>query len=169
MFQFRAPLFRRTDVTLVFQRAVREVKDLSPILRFTKADSYSELGNIHMLKISTLTIILWSMTFIGCGDASWNIKNIQNSQSRAVPIIKALEKYKDDRGRYPDSLAELVPKYIVQIDPPTAGDGKWRYRTLKDVLSYSLVFAGKEEFPEQYEYVSYNRKWVFIKADDRRF
>ena len=40
---------------------------------------------------------------------------ITNAEHRAEPIIAAVNKYQQDKGHYPDGLANLVPAYLAEI------------------------------------------------------
>jgi hypothetical protein len=48
----------------------------------------------------------------------WSLQS-QLTHRRAERIISALAAYKQQRGRYPDSLAQLAPRYLPRV-PSTA-------------------------------------------------
>ncbi|WP_400191086.1 hypothetical protein [Hymenobacter sp. B81] len=64
----------------------------------------------------------------------WDWQN-DATRRRAEVIIQSLEAYEKQRGRYPDSLAQLVPRYLP-IVPPTArslsGWDQYNYRLIPD-------------------------------------
>jgi hypothetical protein len=62
----------------------------------------------------------------------------------ALQVLDALEKYKKDNATYPDSLDDLVPKYLAEIPRPPIGlirdeDDRFSYSNYGD--SYALEFA----------------------------
>lgn len=62
----------------------------------------------------------------------------------AVQVLAALEAYKKDKATYPDSLDELVPKYLAEIPRPPIGlfrDEGDRFVYLNYGDSYALEFA----------------------------
>ena len=62
----------------------------------------------------------------------------------AVQVLEALEAYKKDNATYPESLNELVPKYLAEIPRPGIGlirDDGDRFTYLNYGDSYALEFA----------------------------
>ena len=62
----------------------------------------------------------------------------------AVQVLEALEAYKKDNATYPESLDELVPKYLAEIPRPPIGlfrDDGDRFVYLNYGDSYALEFA----------------------------
>jgi len=62
----------------------------------------------------------------------------------AVKVLEALEAYKKDNATYPESLNELVPKYLTEIPRPPIGlirDDGDRFTYLNYGDSYALEFA----------------------------
>lgn len=53
-------------------------------------------------------------------------------------IISALEKYKKDKGIYPEQLSLLVPIYLKKIPSPNWGINQWDYVLTKEGKSYAL-------------------------------
>src|SRR3712207_52155 len=49
----------------------------------------------------------------------------------STPIIEALKKYKAERQDYPQSLNELVPKYLARL-PEKVGGRKFTYHRLDE-------------------------------------
>jgi type II secretory pathway pseudopilin PulG len=46
-------------------------------------------------------------------------------------IVAALERHRDDTGRYPDALERLVPGQLGRVPPPAWGE-QWMYGTFED-------------------------------------
>jgi len=55
---------------------------------------------------------------------------LEDSKARGAVIVQALESYRAEQGSYPDSLPQLVPVHLPEIEPPTWGLQQWRYRRL---------------------------------------
>lgn len=62
------------------------------------------------------------------------------------PIVRAIDKYRDQTGSYPTSLTNLVPNYLAEV-PDIADEANrklpgWEYRTLTNgsVVSFSLRY-----------------------------
>ena len=56
--------------------------------------------------------------------------NIRYMESSAVPLIEALEKYKEVKGSYPDTLQQLQPTFISELPACRQGSA--------NVISYSV-------------------------------
>jgi len=62
----------------------------------------------------------------------------------ALDVLVALEKFKQERGTYPETLDELVPDYVAEVPRPAIGlirdeDDRFAYSNYGD--SYALEFA----------------------------
>ena len=53
---------------------------------------------------------------------------LEESKQRGAAIVQALERHRAEVGDYPPTLAGLVPRYLVAVEPPTWGLRRWRYR-----------------------------------------
>ncbi|MCD4785387.1 MAG: type II secretion system protein GspG [Candidatus Eremiobacteraeota bacterium] len=72
---------------------------------------------------------------------SYKRYNIEISSLRGMKLLCALKYYRAENGKYPDSLNELVPKYINKIPKdPFPRDGKYIYKKKPDgsILLYSI-------------------------------
>jgi hypothetical protein len=70
--------------------------------------------------------------------------SFQQGQERASVLIKALEQYKEDFGKYPSNLTQLIPEYLSSIPRPA-----WRYE-----YDYTAYRIGSPSNPlENYEIV----------------
>ena len=94
-----------------------------------------------------------------------SIHEPEYSQTIAIgdEIIKALEAYKSDHGRYPTSLNALVPAYLQEIKAPTWGIGAWNYVLLKPNEEYFILRARVKEKnrPGLYYDSSTWKKWYY--------
>lgn len=78
---------------------------------------------------------------------------------RAEPVVVAIERYRINEGKYPDSLSDLVPKYVHSFPDlkPTGKSPRLEYEKMGSgpILAFKngAVFSRKV-----YEF--WNRKWV---------
>ena len=84
-----------------------------------------------------------------CGSRStWTPQRIERSKQIGDEILQAIAAFHEDRGRCPRKLEELVPDYIVRIEPPAAGQGRWIYESYDGGRSCSLALGvGQDCYP----------------------
>ena len=68
-------------------------------------------------------------------------------------IIKALESYYAENGKYPQSLNQLVPKYLHEIKFPKWGEGGWVYKYGDP--NYFRITVGYKNWGKSYYPVMY--------------
>jgi hypothetical protein len=121
------------------------------------------LKNISVLLILSVVCLLISCEAekiqISCGISEVSKVGINHLQ----PLADAMEKYKSDNNRYPESFEELLPKYISKI--PIIATGKEEsIDTLKfDVLINEKLFPGLKIIENDGSYF----KLEFIPTDNR--
>ena len=70
-----------------------------------------------MLSRQLLSILSICLIFLGChlyGPPPGKGPKAEKFFEEAAPIISALELYKIERGSYPESIDDLIPKYIPE-------------------------------------------------------
>ena len=72
-------------------------------------------------------------------------------------VIKALDRYHSDKGKYPDGLRDLVPDYLDNL-PKSRQINRWQYQN-KDT-NYTLTFNYIDACNEFCTYSSDNQKWA---------
>jgi hypothetical protein len=62
-------------------------------------------------------------------------------------IVEALERYKLDKGEYPESLEQLVPDYMSKIPKHKVGTKRWKYTS--GGTNFVLLFSpnAKYDYP----------------------
>ena len=71
-------------------------------------------------------------------------------------IVRRLETFRRENGRYPARLEELVPEYLSSVPTPRVGRG-WSYRT--DGKKFNLSFGvGEHNYPTSW-FWSDERRW----------
>lgn len=76
-------------------------------------------------------------------------------------IIKALEMYRSDYGRYPDGLAGLTPRHLSRIPSPHWGDSGWMYDVNEagDAFDLSVGYGGPDYAYPVWWYDSRHKSW----------
>ena len=83
------------------------------------------------VKSSALIKCVFICIFLaGCG--VFSAAQMQQTKTSGLTIVTALEKFKEDHGRYPDELADLAPRYLPAIPQPTWGVRRWIYKIRND-------------------------------------
>lgn len=64
----------------------------------------------------------------------------QRGYDRATPIVAALERFRAERGAYPDSLQKLVPAYLAAtaLETPQAPMESYPFTYAADSAGYVL-------------------------------
>jgi len=88
--------------------------------------------------------------------ADWAPARIRQSIDDGDRIVAMTLRFKREHGRYPTTLGELVPKYLPEIRPPSAGTREWHYEVVGN--EYVLWFAATDGKPA-YIYRSDGRGW----------
>jgi predicted lipoprotein with Yx(FWY)xxD motif len=96
-----------------------------------------------MKRFFLLPAVLFALLFmVSCGSAPGESSAAQKGRSVAQTLVTALEKFRDDNGKYPGHLDELAPKYIP-VNPQRTDTGELGYIYLPDAdgSSYSLRYS----------------------------
>jgi hypothetical protein len=72
---------------------------------------------------------------------------LEESKRRGARIVQALAAYESQHGTYPETLNELVPRQLAQVEPPTWGLQRWTYRRYTPAeVSGSAAAAANEVY-----------------------
>lgn len=85
--------------------------------------------------------------------------SVSNDERIGDQIVAALEKYKAQRGSYPDVLSELEPDYVGLITPPHYGQRRWDYTHYCRNDSFGLAMWGRRPTDDGYIYRSERKQW----------
>lgn len=100
-------------------------------------------------------ILVPGLSLISCG--GWAEKpgagpRAEHGFAAAFPVTEALENYRNDYGKYPQNLDELVPKYLAQTPPQNeASEVRFTYypdsrgETFRLRFSYEIPMGGMDE------------------------
>jgi hypothetical protein len=88
---------------------------------------------------------LWLLFLTMCGTPPGKGVRAESWYERTAPIVAGLDSYHADRGAYPDSLQELVPKYLaasaLSVIKFSSSDGL-EYRTDSTGFRLEFHYAG---------------------------
>jgi hypothetical protein len=76
---------------------------------------------VRLLPLLLLPVVL---CLVGCSSGR---RALEETKHKGDQIIHALEQFRADHGKYPKSLADLSPKYMQEVPPPTWGLKTWQY------------------------------------------
>ncbi len=94
------------------------------------------------------------------GQVRWSAKDIDAAKAQSAEVRALLEAYRAVHGRYPNTLAPLVPEFAERIAPPTAGVGEWIYNALNEGAAYELGFPANSNHTIVIWWASATNEWV---------
>ncbi len=115
-----------------------------------------------LVLILACLLLLYAIFFI---EASPRVPAGADAETMKIggDIINALETYHSEHGRYPNTLDDLIPKYITQIKPPPWGETGWLYkRHKKDFVlevGYEIGAGTDYLYPVRF-YSSSHGSWI---------
>jgi hypothetical protein len=104
--------------------------------------------------------VLVSLALSGCGA---NTRSVAHDLKHGDEIVAALEKYRAERGHYPDTLGELEPNYIAHIKQPRYGEHRWDYIRYCEKGTFALFIWGAKPYHDGYGYKAQEAKWTRIE------
>ncbi len=114
--------------------------------------------HIKALLIGLLVLI----SFTACVEKPGEGKQAQQGFAAADPVINALENYKNEQGKYPGRLSELVPQYLEK-DPQKneSGEIQFIYYPTEENTSYHLRMSYPTLFgADECRYTPTEKKWT---------
>jgi hypothetical protein len=109
-----------------------------------------------------LILIFTAASFTACIEKPGEGKQAQQGFAAADPIINALENYKNEQGKYPARLSELVPQYLEK-DPQKDDKSEIRfvYYPAEESTSYSLRLSYPTIFgADECRYTPAEKRWT---------
>jgi hypothetical protein len=103
-----------------------------------------------LLRVALVFAVLGLATFF------WINFNWRVAERRARPIAEACESFHHQNGRYPASLNDLVPQYLVSIPPAkyTVFGNRFGYSDTPPTLFFAVMFSGAARYDLE------SRKWL---------
>lgn len=87
----------------------------------------------------------------------WQVSAFELTERRAAQVNQAITQFQQDKGRYPASLAELTPRYLLYLPPPVVThQGGWCYQGGEDYYRLGYVSGDFTYFTADF--------WVKIHA-----
>jgi hypothetical protein len=88
------------------------------------------LAFVFVICAVTIQALLWG----------WNVSAIELTENRAQRVNMAIERFYQSNGRYPGSLEELTPRYMLYVPPPVIVRlGGWCYQGGQDYYRLGYV------------------------------
>ena len=89
-------------------------------------------GPAYVVLVTTVTTLALIL--------GWNVSAFKLTGRRAARVDEAVADFYQDNGRYPDSLAELTPHYLLYLPPPVVvRQGGWCYQGGQDFYRLGYV------------------------------
>jgi hypothetical protein len=121
-----------------------------------------------VIKIGVAALIFSCIFCLGCSTWFYNLDapDAKAGSEKAIPILVAIQKYKEKENAYPDYLYELTPEYIPTIPKPDFRH-KYCYNRREDGNSFTLAFVPKGEAIGDgwYVYSSELDTWTSVDSD----
>ena len=136
-----------------------------------------EISTKLILAAGGVLVLLVAILVFKLRDQQWSASRLAESRAVGQPIIEAINQHKLARGKYPESLDELVPSFLPSIPPPTAGNKAWFYQrdTPKSrpdgrTETFTLGIGDQRELTfwnvvHTYEYFDVRGTWI-LKSHD---
>ncbi|HOU14539.1 MAG TPA: hypothetical protein PKZ84_15635 [Anaerolineae bacterium] len=93
----------------------------------------------HLAFIVVLVVIIFGCSFLYANVYAVDAADSQQGQARASDLLAALQTYKSATGKYPATLEDLVPQYILHIPRP-ARRYEYKYLTCWQGAGYLLYY-----------------------------
>lgn len=77
--------------------------------------------------------------------------------AKARPLLVAIDAYQAAEGSYPDSLNQLIPRYMSCLPQSPPESQGWRYSTWDNNLSYGIEIRCRNQM---FRYSSDLRQWT---------
>lgn len=97
---------------------------------------------------------------------SWSQANLAETRRRGAEVSAAVDAYIQQHAELPPNLDVLVPDYIAQIKPPTAGDRQWEFGPSRGgptcyILAVDTKYGNDAMYtgPVMYSYTSCTGAW----------
>jgi len=118
--------------------------------------------------VIVLAAVIFGCVFMYADVYAMDAADYQQGQTRASDLLAALQTYKSATGKYPATLDDLVPQYILQIPRPT-----WRYEyeyvTCRQGAGYLLYYRLQGTAGKYCGYGDKFRMWQCVSIATARF
>ena len=98
-------------------------------------------------------LVLFGVTF------GFYAYDLSLASQRSELVIAAVDRYYEERGRYPGALQELVPAYLPEIPKPKITPSMFYYVQAPD--NPHLMYTGLSPF-ERHSWSFINKEWYYI-------
>ncbi|HET7230166.1 MAG TPA: hypothetical protein VFJ16_09200 [Longimicrobium sp.] len=97
----------------------------------------------------------------GCGDPPGKGPKAERGYERSAPVVAALERYRAERGQYPDSLGALVPRHLPEsaLRVPERRQERYPLEYHRTAAGFELSFRYAGPGMNECTYTPVDRKW----------
>jgi hypothetical protein len=116
-------------------------------------------------KLFLITILAFSFFADNCNKNPSESETAKRGFTVSQPIVDALENYYQDNKNYPQSLPQLVPKYLKEFSPKNNGlSYAYHYKELEKSFELEFTFSESGLIGiSECSYYSETKKWSCIK------
>jgi hypothetical protein len=98
---------------------------------------------IMLSKIVLIAIISFTFIANNCGEKAGEGEVAKRGYATAQPVIDALEKYRQETGKYPDTWVKLIPNYLKELPKDTDGlRYSYLYNESKNMFVLEFTYDG---------------------------
>jgi hypothetical protein len=123
---------------------LRYLTEIVEIAKLPPMEQKARLSNLKKPDVNLPMLLL----ALGEGDNTKILVTFQRQEALLDATVTALavERYRHDKGRWPEALAGLVPDYLSQVPTDLFGGAPLRYQQLDDgVVVYSVGPDGQDD------------------------
>ena len=105
---------------------------------------------------------------------NWSDAALQETRQSGQVVIDAINSYEAEHGQFPNTLEELIPKYIERLPEVPAGNGAFSYaRPDQDSVEFFLSVKSRHfgsltgtiisivfDIPSSYSYSVHRDRWI---------
>lgn len=138
---------------------IRQVCELMGKMHQTKTQKTSKAVLFFATILLSICVCLGCFLAVSALYKAFDQPTAAEGQQKADELIKALEEYKNDNGRYPSDLDILVPAYIGAIPQPS-WNTQYSYEIQSNGAEFIISFDVGISIDGDYcEYSSRSQSW----------
>lgn len=142
-------------ISYIQNEAIKQIPGISHIYKFidnldskTAHSSPKVIATVLACCFGVLLIIFAALYYFLDPLGFGGVERDKQREADIVKVRSAIDKYQEEKGRYPGSLQELLPKYLqaIPLDPETGG--QYSYQTMDNNYNYELCVNFESKAPQ---------------------
>jgi hypothetical protein len=141
------PVMTLVDATKARGAHAAYLRYLTELVEIGKLPPQEQKARLSQLKKPD-GVLPMLLVALGEGDDAKIVDTFQRQQALLLAAVAAVaaERYRRDKGRWPEALTDLVPDYLAQVPTDLFDGGPLHYRRLEDgVVVYSVGPDGQDD------------------------